>query len=181
MEDLYLIPGLRGSPGEGNGNPLWYSCLENLWTGEPGGLQSMGSQRVGHDWATNTIKSYRHVHGLHKTLGFLKFLLQSLQNLIWIMRFLNNNLKRSLDPWAAALLFVLSVGRALVLPEICTRCPGSVQNLSEVALYYKQTPELMLRACCCLNGEGTILGLDLQNCSLKDPGPNFPQAHTLKK
>ena len=25
------------------------------WTEEPGGLQSMGSQRVGHDWATNTI------------------------------------------------------------------------------------------------------------------------------
>ena len=25
------------------------------WTGEPGGLQSMGSQRVGHDWATNTF------------------------------------------------------------------------------------------------------------------------------
>ena len=24
------------------------------WMGEPGGLQSMGSQRVGHDWATNT-------------------------------------------------------------------------------------------------------------------------------
>ena len=24
------------------------------WTEEPGGLQSMGSQRVGHDWATNT-------------------------------------------------------------------------------------------------------------------------------
>ena len=26
------------------------------WTEEPGGLQSMGSQRVGHDWATKTIK-----------------------------------------------------------------------------------------------------------------------------
>ena len=25
-----------------------------LWTEEPGGLQSMESQRVGHDWATNT-------------------------------------------------------------------------------------------------------------------------------
>ena len=25
-----------------------------LWTEEPGGLQSMGSQRGGHDWATNT-------------------------------------------------------------------------------------------------------------------------------
>ena len=24
------------------------------WTEEPGGLQSMGSQRVGHDWVTNT-------------------------------------------------------------------------------------------------------------------------------
>ena len=35
--------------GEGNGTPLQYSCLENPWTEEPGGLQSMGSQRVGHD------------------------------------------------------------------------------------------------------------------------------------
>ena len=25
-----------------------------LWTKEPGGLQSMGSRRVGHDWVTNT-------------------------------------------------------------------------------------------------------------------------------
>ena len=27
--DLSLIPGLGRSPGEGNGNPLQYSCLEN--------------------------------------------------------------------------------------------------------------------------------------------------------
>ena len=27
--DLGSIPGLRRSPGEGNGNPLQYSCLEN--------------------------------------------------------------------------------------------------------------------------------------------------------
>jgi len=27
--DLGLIPGSGRSPGEGNGNPLWYSCLEN--------------------------------------------------------------------------------------------------------------------------------------------------------
>ena len=32
-----------------NGNPFQYSCLENSMDGEPGGLQSMGSQRVGHD------------------------------------------------------------------------------------------------------------------------------------
>ena len=27
--DLGSIPGLGGSPGAGNGNPLQYSCLEN--------------------------------------------------------------------------------------------------------------------------------------------------------
>ena len=37
------------SPGEGNGNPLQYSCLENPLDGGAGRLQSMGSQRVGHD------------------------------------------------------------------------------------------------------------------------------------
>ena len=35
--------------GEGNGNPLQCSCLENPGTGEPGGLLSMGLHRVGHD------------------------------------------------------------------------------------------------------------------------------------
>ena len=42
--DQGLIPRSVRSPGEGNGNPLQYSCLENPMTEEPGGLQSMGSQ-----------------------------------------------------------------------------------------------------------------------------------------
>ena len=29
VRDLGLIPGLGRSPGEGNGSPLQYSCLEN--------------------------------------------------------------------------------------------------------------------------------------------------------
>ena len=29
VRDMSLIPGLGRSPGEGNGNPLQYSCLEN--------------------------------------------------------------------------------------------------------------------------------------------------------
>ena len=37
-EDTDLIPGLGRSPGEGNGNPLQYSCLEIPWTEEPGRL-----------------------------------------------------------------------------------------------------------------------------------------------
>ena len=40
--DLSSIPGLGKFPGEGNGYPLQY-------TEEPGRLQCVGSQRVGHD------------------------------------------------------------------------------------------------------------------------------------
>lgn len=40
-----------------------------------------------------------------------------------------------LVPWAATLLLALGAERALALPEICMLCPGSVQDLSEVALY----------------------------------------------
>ena len=47
--DAGLIPGSGRSPGEENGNPLQYSCLENPMGRGGGGLQSMGSQRAGHD------------------------------------------------------------------------------------------------------------------------------------
>ena len=47
--DLSLIPGFERSPGEGNGHPFQYSCLENPMNRGALGLQSMGSQRVGHD------------------------------------------------------------------------------------------------------------------------------------
>ena len=43
------IPGSGRSPGEGNGNPFQYSAWNIPWTEEPGRLQSMGSQRVGHN------------------------------------------------------------------------------------------------------------------------------------
>ena len=41
--DLDLIPG------GGHGNPLHILAWEIPWTEEPGGLQSTGLQRVGHD------------------------------------------------------------------------------------------------------------------------------------
>ena len=43
--DTVSICGSGRSSGEVNGNPLQYSCLENL--------MDMGSQRVGHNWATS--------------------------------------------------------------------------------------------------------------------------------
>ena len=57
-QDPGSIPGLGRSPGEGNGNPLQYSCLENSWTEEPGGLQFIGLQKAGHDWVTNIFTSF---------------------------------------------------------------------------------------------------------------------------
>ena len=44
--DQGLIPGSERSPGEGNGNPLQYSCLENPMDRGPGRLQFMGSQEL---------------------------------------------------------------------------------------------------------------------------------------
>ena len=47
--DTGLIPGSGRAPGEGNGNPLQYSCLDNPMDRGAGGLQSMGLQKVGYD------------------------------------------------------------------------------------------------------------------------------------
>ena len=44
--DPGLIPASGISPGEGNGNPLQYSSLGNPMDEEPGGPQSMGSQKL---------------------------------------------------------------------------------------------------------------------------------------
>ena len=44
-----LISGLGRSPGEGNGNLLSILAWRIPWTEEPGGLQSIGLQRVRHD------------------------------------------------------------------------------------------------------------------------------------
>ena len=54
-EDLGLIPGSERSPWrrEWQFTPVFMPG-ESPWTEESGGLQSMGSQRVRHEQATNT-------------------------------------------------------------------------------------------------------------------------------
>ena len=48
-----LIPGSGRSPGEGNGNPLLCSCLENPRDGGTWWAAICGLQRVGHDWSSS--------------------------------------------------------------------------------------------------------------------------------
>ena len=52
VRDVGSIPGSGRSPEGGHGNPGQYSCLENPWREEPGGLQYIGLQRIGHDEVT---------------------------------------------------------------------------------------------------------------------------------
>jgi len=63
-EDSGSIRGLGRSPGVRNGNPLQCSCVKNSISEEPGGLWSVGSQRIGHNWA----------HMLTITLSFTNIL-----------------------------------------------------------------------------------------------------------
>ena len=62
-------PCIRKIPCRRNWQLIQYSCLENpgKWTEEPAGLLSMGSQRVGHSWATE------HLHECYLNLGLFFF------------------------------------------------------------------------------------------------------------
>ena len=52
------------SHGEGNGNPLQCLAWRIPWTEEPGGLPSVGSHRVGHDWSDSAC-----THALDKEMA----------------------------------------------------------------------------------------------------------------
>ena len=47
--DVSLIPELGRSPGEGNGKPLQYFCLENSMDREAWWATVHGVQRIGHE------------------------------------------------------------------------------------------------------------------------------------
>ena len=55
--DAGLIPGLGRSPRVRNGKPFQYSTWKIPWTEKPGGLQSMGLQRVGHHLVTEHART----------------------------------------------------------------------------------------------------------------------------
>ena len=54
------IPSLRRSPGEGNGNPLQYSCLENPMDRGAWQATVYGITSVGHDLATKPPPPFNH-------------------------------------------------------------------------------------------------------------------------
>ena len=65
-------PGLGRSPGEGNGNPLQYSCLGNPMGREAWWLQSLGLQRVGHDGVHTMRPDHQRLKRLEQCLTGIK-------------------------------------------------------------------------------------------------------------
>ena len=56
LRDAGLIFGSGRCPGGWHGNPLQYSCWKIPWTKEPGGLWSIGLNRVGHDQSNRSTQ-----------------------------------------------------------------------------------------------------------------------------
>ena len=141
------------------------------WTEEPGGLQSMGSQRVGHDWATNTRASSitRGEEGLWGVAGFL-----------WGVHCLSGGLTscsdlkmKAMAPWGVSdaggfclirtsvslrgvTCIKISTGSSKAKLQTCVKkleaCLGSVWNLQCLTVdlgcslgYYQGTPSPPLR------------------------------------
>ena len=76
-EDVDLIPGSVSSPGEGNGNPLQYSCLENSRQRSLAGYSPWGHKELDTtEWLTHT-----HIQLAYQYYSFKKYsLLHHLKN-----------------------------------------------------------------------------------------------------
>ena len=59
IRDLGSMPGSGRSPGEGNGNPLWYSCLENSKDRGAGWATVHGISKSGTQMSTHACTAYK--------------------------------------------------------------------------------------------------------------------------
>ena len=93
IRDADLILGSGRSLGGGHGNPLQYSCLENLLDSEPGRLPSIGSQRVRHDWsdlAQHCTVECTHIHFFYLYLSTSLHFYWTMTPLVWQSTLVNN-------------------------------------------------------------------------------------------
>ena len=106
VRDLVSIPGSWRSPGEENGNPLQYSCLEHPTNKGAWPAQSTRSKRVGHDGSNLTC-----------TLMYVVFLLAGFGH----FSSLNYNLHEGRDFFPP--VFAISL--------TCTSVPGTSYRVKE--------------------------------------------------
>ena len=79
--DLGSIPGSGRSPGEGDGNPLQYSRLENPMDRGAGGLQSTGSQ----SWTRLSDFTFPFSHGFLRLGATTAFPFETQESPLWLV------------------------------------------------------------------------------------------------
>ena len=95
------------------------------WTEEPGGLQSMGSQRVRHDWATNT-------HVLYTSTCYLT-LVSMLSQMCEVS---NSQINCSDNNSYEAQYEIRSLGYKPLVPALSVVCSGSQHSCLLVPMFY---------------------------------------------
>ena len=119
MQETQVQPvGQEKSPGEGNGYPLQYSCVENSMDRGAGGLQSVGSQRVKHNWAAFSLFFPIWTVDLRKTNLALRFasMLRSMRIFCYLFKIVKwlQNKQRIYSKWWYSLR-ALSFGKKFLL------------------------------------------------------------------
>ena len=95
--------------GEGNGKPRRCSCLEDPRTGEPGGLPSMGSLGIWHDWSDLAMPHQHKMHTNHlENISKIQILIQEVGS----------------GAWDSAFLIESQVMLMLLVPEPYSEKPG---------------------------------------------------------
>ena len=116
------------------------------WTEEPGRLQYMGSQRVGHDWATNTLSPLQEPETPLSSLGTLDFLSTCLEidSLIvhlyphlLLQTFRGSQLIRIVERRISLLILYFS-------SYLCLVCQLSLYHIDSVTRNYGYVPVLYL-------------------------------------
>ena len=156
--DPASIPGSGRSPGEGNGNPLQYSCLENpMDRGAWWAIQFMGSQTVGHDWATNPFTFYHLLLLYTLTFSITKYLfvwphqvLVAALNLQWGQRAALDVAHNLNCPKAFGILVpqprIKPTSPALEDRFLTTGPPGKSHIFLSLKIYFQISDEILIKA-----------------------------------
>ena len=100
------------------------------WTEGPGGLQSMGSQKVGHDWANNTGCKLLYIGWIHN-----KVLLHSIGN--YIQRTMINHNGKEYDKITSVVCVYGS--HSISIGQHCSRIPALLSSQSNLFMNVSKT------------------------------------------
>ena len=130
----------KTSAGAGNGNSLWYSCLENsMDRGTWQATQSIGPRRVGHNWATKhtdkNTEEFRDFNNLPEVTSRTKICNQfsSVQSLsrIWLFA----------TPWITARQTSLSITNSRSHSDSCPSSRWHHPTISSSVVPFSSCPQ----------------------------------------